>query len=404
MQRPTTEYRKQQERPPKRSRALLVVLGVLLLLLIAGGFSLVQRHREQKRVVEQTQRMATPTVAVVNPTREDAEDALVLPGQLQAYIEAPLYARTTGYLMRWYKDIGSPVTKGELLAHIDTPEVDQELMQARAARQQAEAQLELARVSAERWQNLRKSDSVSQQEADQQTSAYAQGKANVAAADANVKRLEQLEGFKNIYAPFAGVITRRNTDIGALVNAGAGQKELFDLAQIDPLRVYVNVPQNYASSIQKGQTASLELQERPGQKFAGKVVRTSDAIDPATRTLLTEVDVPNREGKLLPGAYAQVKFDVGVKVQRLSVPVNALLFRAEGPRAAVVENGMVKLHPVQIGRDFGSSIEILGGVSPGDQIIVNPADALEDGDKVNVRPERPANAQAPQQGSEGNKK
>ena len=383
-----------REQQPK-SRALLWVAMLFLLLLVAGGFALARRRNEHKRVVEETQRLATPTVQVIHPTQEPSQDALVLPGQLQAFMESPIYARTNGYLTKWYKDIGSKVTKGELLAHIDTPEVDQELAQARAARQQTEGQMQLAGVSAARWENLRKSDSVSQQEADQQTSGFTQSKANVAAADANVRRLQQLEGFKNLYAPFSGVITKRNTDVGALITAGGtGQKELFDVAQVDPLRVYVNVPQNYAASIRAGQTAYIELAERPGEKYSGKIVRTADSIDPQTRTLLTEVDVPNKGGKLLPGSYAQVRFEIPVKIERLTVPVNALLFRAEGPRAAVVDGNKVQLRPVQIGRDFGTKLEIVSGVGPGDSIVVNPADALEDGQQVNVKQQQNPQQQA----------
>jgi RND family efflux transporter MFP subunit len=312
---------------------------------------------------------------------------MVLPAQLQAYVQSAIYARTNGYLVSWTRDIGSHVKKGELLAEIDTPEVDQELSQAKAARQQIQAQLQLAKSSAERWTNLRKTDSVSQQEADQQTSAYTQAQANLAAADANVRRLEQLESFKHIYAPFSGVITRRNVDRGALITAGStGQRELFDIAQVDPLRVYVSVPQADAPSIKPGMSAFIELQEFPNQKFPGKVVRTADAIDPATRTLLTEIDVPNKGDRLLPGAYAQVSFAVPLHGLRMTVPVNTLLFRAEGPRVAVVGTDQkVHLKPVTIGRDFGTKLEILGGLDPNDQIVVNPADSLEDGQQVNVK-------------------
>jgi RND family efflux transporter MFP subunit len=293
-------------------------------------------------------------------------------------------------LLRWHKDIGSHVNKGELLAEIDTPEVDQELSQAKAARQQIVAQAELARTSAERWNNLRKTDSVSQQEADQQNSAYTQAQANLAAADANVRRLEQLESFKRIYAPFAGVITRRSIDVGALITAGsAGQtKELFNLAQFDPLRVYVSVPQSDAPSIRSGMPAYIELREYPGQKFQGKVVRTADAIDTATRTMLTEVDVPNHEGHLLPGAYAQLHFAVPIPTTRISVPVNVVLFRPEGTRVAVVgAEGKIRLKPILIGRDFGNKLEVLNGLELTDRIVVNPADSLEDGQLVKVKTE-----------------
>ena len=390
-----------QQNNKNRSRhALRAVVLVLLLLLIGGGFSIARRLNEKKAVADTTRQLAIPTVAVIKPSQEPADDGMTLPGQLQAFIESPIYARTNGYLLHWYKDIGSRVNKGDKLADIDTPEIDQELMQARAAKQQIEAQLQLAKISADRWINLRKSDSVSEQEADQQTSGYAQAQANLAAADANVRRLEQLEGFKRVYAPFSGVLTRRNTDVGALITAGSSStgRELFDLAQVDPLRVYVSVPQQYAPSIRRGETAYLHLDEFPGQKFAGTIVRTSDSIDPASRTLLTEVDVPNRNNKLLPGAFAQVTFNVPVRVQRLIVPINTMLFRAEGPRVAVVgPDNKIKLKPVTIGRDFGIKLEILSGLDPSDQIVVNPADSLQDGTDVHIKQE-----QAPAQGHGAN--
>ena len=370
---------------PTRARAAIVAL---LVLLVGGGFSVARRFSEHRALVKETERLAVPTVAVMKPATEPANEELVLPAQLQAYADSAIYSRTSGYVLRWYKDIGSHVKKGELLADIDTPEVDQELSQARATRQQIEAQLQLAKSSAERWANLRKTDSVSQQEADQQTSAYQQAQANHAAAEANVRRLEQLESFKHIYAPFSGVVTRRNIDIGALVNAGnSGQsKELFNLAQVDPLRVFVSVPQMNAPSVRPGMSAYIELREYPGQKFMGKVARTADAIDPATRTLNTEIDVPNHDGRLLPGAYAQLHFAVPIVTSRMSIPVNALLFRAEGPRVAVVgPDHKIHLKTVLIGRDFGAKVEILGGLDPDDQIVVNPADSLEDDQEVNIK-------------------
>jgi multidrug efflux system membrane fusion protein len=322
----------------------------------------------------------------VHPQSEPGNDELVLPGNLQAYIESPIFARTNGYLLRWYKDIGSKVQKGELLAAIDTPEVDQQLYQARANREQIKAALALAKISADRWENLRKTDSVSQQEADQQTSGYQQALANLAAADANVRRLEELESFKNVYSPFSGVLTKRNVDPGALINSGAAAgREMFDIAQVDPLRVYVSVPQAYAPNIKAGMKADVTLQEFPGQKFLGTVARTADAIDPATRTLNTEVDVPNKDGKLLPGSYGQVHFATGTSVPRITMPVNAMLFRAEGAQVAVVDqNGTVHLRPIIIGRDYGAKLEILGGLEVADQIIINPSDSLEEGQKVHI--------------------
>jgi RND family efflux transporter MFP subunit len=376
-----------------RSNSSRVVAILLFVLMVAGGLSVARRFSERRALAKETERLAIPTVSVIHPVLEPTAEELTLPAQLQAYVESSIYSRTNGYLLHWYSDIGSRVKKGQLLAEIDTPEVDQELLQAKAARQQIDAQLQMAKISAERWANLRKTDSVSQQEADQQTSSYTQAQANLAAADANVKRLEQLESFKHIYAPFSGVLTRRNVDVGALINAGStGQtKELFDVAQVDPLRVYVSVPQANAPSIRRGMSAYIELNEYPGQKFSGKVVRTADVIDPATRTLLTEIDVPNPEGHLMPGSYAQVHFAVPVQSARFSVPVNALLFRAEGPRVAVVgTDGKVQLKAIAIGRDFGTKVEILGGLDAKDQIVVNPADSLEEGQAVNVKAGGPA--------------
>jgi len=370
---------------PGSGRLVFIVLAVLL---VAGAFSIARRLTEKGALAKETERLAVPTVGVTRPMAEPAADQLVLPAQLQAYVESAIYARTNGYLLRWTRDIGSHVKKGELLAEIDTPEIDQELSQAQAARQQTEAQMQLAQSTADRWINLRKTDSVSQQEADQQVSAYTQARANTAAADANVRRLQQLESFKHVYAPIAGVVTRRNTDVGALITAGsAGQgKELFDVAQVDPLRVFVSVPQTNAPSIRPGLPAYIALQEYPGQKFNGKVVRTADSIDTATRTLLTEIDVPNPDGHLLPGSYAEVHFAVPIQITRISIPVNALLFRPEGPRVAVVgADHKVHMKAISIGRDFGTKVEILGGLGPDDQIVVNPADSLEDGQEVNIK-------------------
>ena len=375
-----------QPATPAPHRLRLVVLG-LLLLVIAGGFSVARRFTDRQVLARETEKLAVPTVAVVKPATESASEELTLPAQLQAYAESSLYSRTNGYLLRWNKDIGSQVRKGELLAEIDTPEIDQELAQAKATRQQIDAQVQLARISAERWANLRKTDSVSQQEADQQSSGYTQARANLAAADANVRRLEQMESFKRIYAPFAGVVTRRNIDVGALITAGsAGQaKELFDVAQVDPLRVYVNVPQTDAPYIHKGMSAHIELREYPMQKFSGNVVRTASVIDPATRTLLTEIDVRNPHGRLMPGSFAQVHFAVAVQTTRISIPVNAILFRPEGPRVAVVgDDQRVHLKAITIGRDFGLKVEVLDGVGPSDRLVANPADSLEDGQQVNV--------------------
>jgi membrane fusion protein, multidrug efflux system len=374
------------ELPPAAPRKVLIIVGlVVVLLVLSGAASMFSRGRAGRALAKETELDSVPTVSVVHPTAEEPDEELVLPASLQAFEESPIYARTNGYLLRWYKDIGSQVHKGELLADIDTPEVDQELSQARATRQQIAAQRDLAKISADRWQNLRKTDSVSQQEADTQSSSYQQALANLAAADANVRRLEQLESFKRVYAPFSGVLVKRNVDPGALINAGSGGVELFILAKVDPLRVFTNVPQAYSPAIKNGMPAYITLQEIPGQKFRGTVARTADAIDPTTRTLLTEVDVPNKDGRLLRGSFGEVHFSAKSNAKKVTVPVNAMLFRQEGAQLAVVgADNKVQLRPITIGRDYGTTLEILGGVGLEDRIIINPADSLESGQRVNV--------------------
>jgi len=376
------------ETPPASPRSALAIVVVLLILLIlGGGLTLFSRASQQRALAKETEAETVPSVAFIYPQKEPPDEELILPGSLLAYVESPIYARTNGYLIRWYKDIGSHVNKGELLARIDTPEVDQELNQARATRLQTEAQLELAKISAERWEKLRKTDSVSAQEADQQTSGYKQAQANLAAVEANVRRLEQLEGFKDIYAPFSGVLTRRLVDPGALINAGDGGAghELFDLARVDPLRVFTSVPQAYAPYIKVGAKTYITLQELPGQKFVASITRTADAIDRNTRTLLTEVDVPNPGDRLLPGSFGEVHFKVGNNVDKVTVPVNAMLFRAQGAQLAVIgPNNRIELRQINIGRDFGTSLEILGGVTATDRVVINPPDSLEAGEQVTV--------------------
>src|SRR5580700_5930861 len=372
--------------PAAPPRTALLMVGLILLLLIGGGIiTMLMRMHSSRVLASETEQEAVPTVAIVRPIAEKPDEELVLPATLQAYEESPIYARTNGYLLHWYKDIGSRVKQGELLADIDTPEVDQELLQARAARQQVVAAMDLAKINSDRYQSLRKTDSVSQEEADTQSSGYQQAIANLAAADANVKRLEELEGFKHVYAPFDGVITKRTVDPGALINAGAGAagRELFDIARTDPLRVYVAVPQTYAPAIHDGLDAVVALQEFPGQKFSASVTRTADAIDPVARTLNTEVDVPNKDGKLLPGSFGEVHFKPNINAKKVTVPVNAMLFRREGAQVAVVgPDGKVQLRHISIGRDYGTTLEIVGGVDANDLVIVNPSDSIEDGEKV----------------------
>jgi membrane fusion protein, multidrug efflux system len=383
----TTENQPQARRARKhRGYLLAAVLG--LAFLVAAIVGIASRFSERRALADETEALSVTTVAIVHPKAEPPQEELVLPSTLQAYTESPIYARTNGYVKNWHKDIGSRVRQGELLADIETPEIDQELLQARAARDQAGAQLEIAKTSAKRWETLQKMDAVAQQETDERSSSYAQAQANLAAADANLRRLQQLESFKHIYAPFSGVITRRNVDIGALINAGNNgpNQQLFNIARTDPIRVYVNVPEIYAPSIRPSVRATIELASISGRTFSGNVVRTADAIDPTSRTLLTEIDVPNPRGELLPGAYAQVHFGLKIPVQRLTVPVNALLFRAEGTRAAVVgAGGKIELKPIIIGRDYGREVEIVSGLNLSDPVVLNPPDSLEDGQPVSVK-------------------
>lgn len=373
----------------KRPSGFYLFLALIVVVLVlAGVFTLLQRRSQFAALAKETESLAVPTVSVIHPAAESAQEDLVLPGTLQAHVESPIYARTSGYLKRWYRDIGSRVRSGEILADIDTPEIDQQLAQARADLNTAEANAHLAEITSARYADLLKTDGVSKQEVDNAAGDFAARRAIVQSAQANVKRLEQLESFKHIYAPFSGVIARRNVDIGNLINAGNGgsSQELFFLAQTDPIRVYVSVPESYAAAIRVGLGAYLELTQYPGRKFEGRVVRTSESIDPGTRTLLTEVDVPNKAGELLPGGYAQVHLQVKVAGDRLQVPVNALLFRSEGLRAVVVDaSHKLHLRPLSIGRDYGTSLEVLQGLAVSDWIVLNPADSLDEGQEVRVK-------------------
>jgi RND family efflux transporter MFP subunit len=374
--------------PENKSRLFVFLVVCVLALLVLGAFTLLQRRTQYRALANETEKMAVPTVSVVHPTAEPGQEDLVLPSTTQAYVESPIYARTNGYLKKWYHDIGSRVRQGELLADIDTPEVDQQLSQARADLQTSKANEDLSKITAARYQELIKTDGVSKQEVDNAVGDYAAKKATTQSAEANVRRLEELESFKHVYAPFSGVITRRNVDIGNLINAGNGgtAQELFFLAQTDPIRSYVSVPEVYSATIHAGLGAYLELSQYPGQQFQGKVVRTADAIDLASRTLNTEVDVPNKNGQLLPGGYAQVHLLVKITGERLQVPVNALLFRSEGLRAVLVdEHHKTHLQPLTIGRDYGTALEVLQGLKASDWIVLNPPDSLDEGLQVNVK-------------------
>jgi RND family efflux transporter MFP subunit len=378
----------ENRKPTKRNGIFLVLIAGVILLVLFGVFTLLQRKSQYQALARETDALAVPTVAVIHPSVMSDQENMALPGTLQAYVESPIYARTNGYLKKWYFDIGSRVQKGQLLADIDAPEIDQQLSQARAELGTSQANANLSEITANRYEGLLKSDSVSKQEVDNAAGDFAAKKAMVRSSEANVRRLQDLESFKHIYAPFSGVITKRNVDTGTLVNAGNGgtAQQLFFLAQTDPIRVFVTVPENYSSLIHPGLGAYLELTQFPGEKFQGQVARTAHALDAATRTLLTEVDVPNKDGRLLPGGFAEVHLQSKITGQRLQVPVNALLFRAEGLRAVVVDaNHKIHLQPLTIGRDFGTSLEVLNGLKAQDWIVLNPADSLDEGEEVRVK-------------------
>jgi RND family efflux transporter MFP subunit len=373
----------------KRSR--IAVLVIALLLAAGAARTILANVENDHRLTDLTAANARQYVNVVLPAAAGNDGSLVLPGTLRGYVQSPIYARASGYVLRWHADIGAHVQQGQLLAELDTPEIDQELAQAVAQRQQAASTLGLAKTSFDRAQQLRQRDAVAQQELDDRQGAYNQNIANLAAADANVRRLTQLESFKRVVAPFAGVVTQRNVDIGDLINAGNGAggaggtgRALFMLSQSDPLRVYVEVPQAYAQQVAVGQHVHVTQAELPGRTFDGTVTHTAQAIDVATRSLQIEVTLPNHDGTLLPGAYVDVALPMAA-LGRLVVPGNTLLFRAEGPRVAVVDaNGKVHLHPVVIARDLGQSLEIDGGMAATDRVVLNPSDSLADGDPVVV--------------------
>jgi RND family efflux transporter MFP subunit len=380
--------RKQTARTLVRGGAVAGAVAVVVVV-----WAVLSAHRASARLKEATEAQSVITVATTLPQALTDLTELILPGNLQANYEAPIYARTSGYLKRWLVDIGTPVKAGQLLGEIESPEVDSQLSQARADLATAQANQKIAGVTAERWRNLRASDSVSKQEADEKISLSASTEAQVLAARANVQRLQQLTGFQNIVAPFDGIVTARNTDIGQLIVAGANTgPELFRVADMRRLRLYVRVPQTYAAHMTPGLTAELVFPDRPGKVYTAKLDSTSSAIDQASRTLLAQLSVDNKSNELLPGAYAEVHFKlpVGATSEAYKVPANVLLFRADGMHVATVgPNGQVVMKPVTIGRDYGSDIEIIQGLTADDKVILSPPDSITEGINVHVAPPPP---------------
>jgi RND family efflux transporter MFP subunit len=372
----------------KGSRKPWIVLAIAVMavtaLLVSGIWS---RVKAGITLRAETAQAALPAVSVVSPKQTAPADEIILPGNVEPFINSPIYARTNGYLKKWYFDIGAHVKRGQLLAVIETPEVDQQLQQARSNLLTAQANLELASITKTRYQGLLKSNAVSQQDVDNTVGTYNANKAMVEADKAAVEQYSALVSFEKIYAPFDGVITARNTDIGDLINSGSNSNaktDLFHIAQPGRLRVYVNVPEEYSQGIKSGMTADLSLAEFPGRKFQGKMVRTAEAINMTTRTLLIEIDVDNPTGTLLTGSYAEVHLAVPTQASTFLLPVNALIFRSEGLRVATVKNGKVVLSAVTPGHDFGAQIEIVSGLKPDDQVIVNPPDSIVAGQEVQI--------------------
>ena len=373
---------------PGRSKHWVIIVIVALLIvagLVIGGI-LPRRHAKAALDVE-TRDLAVPVVSVIHAKRGAPQQEIVLPASVQAFIDSPIYARTNGYLKKWYVDIGARVKTGQLLADIDTPEVDQQLQQARADLNTAQANLRLAKITTDRYQELRNTESVSQQDVDNANGDFEAKKAIVQSSQHNVNRLEELEGFKRILAPFDGVITARNTDIGALIDSGSGgpAKELFHIAATSKLRVFVNVPQVYSQEAKPGLSADLTLSEFSGRRFKGTLVRTAKSIDPASRTLLVEVDVENASGELLPGAYAELHLRLPIETPSFILPVGTLIFRSQGLQIAEVQdNTRVILQPITLGRDFGTEVEVIAGLTGEENIIINPPDSLVSGETVRI--------------------
>jgi RND family efflux transporter MFP subunit len=374
----------QTRRPMKKWLGMAIALILVAALFISGVWS---RISDRKTLNAETAQVALTPVSVVSPKQTAPAEEIILPGNVQPFITSPIYARTSGYLRKWNVDIGAHVKKGQLLAVIETPEVDQQLQQSLSNLNTAKANLALAETTKNRYEGMIRSNAVSQQDVDNAVGTYNANKAIVEASQANVKQLEALQSFEKIYAPFDGVITARNTDIGDLINSGStgGVKtDLFHIAQPGTLRVYVNVPEEYSQGTKVGMTADLSLAEFPGRKFQGKLVRTAEAINMTTRTLLIEIDVNNPVGELLTGSYAEVHLKVPTQASTLLLPVNTLIFRSEGLRVGIVKDGKAVLSAVTPGHDSGDQIEIVSGLKPDDQVIINPPDSIVSGQRVQI--------------------
>jgi RND family efflux transporter MFP subunit len=375
------EIAKRSRKPWLALAFALVAVGALL------AWGIWSRVKARATLNTETAQAALPAVSVVSPKQIAPADEIILPGNVEPFITSPIYARTNGYLKKWYFDIGAHVKKGQLLAVIETPEVDQQLQQARSNLLTAQANLELASVTKDRYQGLLKSNAVSQQDVDNAIGTYNANKSIVEADKATVEQYSALVSFEKIYAPFDGVITARNTDIGDLISSGSGtgvKTDLFHVAQPGKLRVYVNVPEEYSQGIKTGMTADLSLAEFPGRKFQGKLMRTAEAINVTTRTLLVEIDLDNPTRTLLTGSYAEVHLAVQTQTSTFLLPVNTLIFRSEGLHVATVKDGKVLLTAVTAGHDFGNEIEIAAGLKPDDQVVINPPDSIVSGQAVQI--------------------
>ncbi len=378
----------ESERPAGRSRGAWILAIAVVVAAVLAAAGIVPRMHAQSALVRQTAERATPAVRAIVPRRGAPAEEVVLPGAIQAFADAPIFARTSGYVKKWYADLGAHVHRGQLLAEIESPEVDRQLDQARADLATASANSELAQLTTTRARELRKTDSISQQDADNAAGDAKAKAAMVGSGKANVERLQQLQSFEKVYAPFDGVVTARNVDVGQLIDAGSatgGARELFHIAALSTLRVFVNVPQIESRAARPGTAAYLTLAEEPGKRFAGKLVRNANSIDVASRTLLAEVDIDNHDGALLPGAYAQVHLQLAEGASTLMVPVSALIFQSAGLRLAVLGPGdRVHFTAASPGRDFGNEIEVVAGLEPGERVIDSPPDSLFEGEKVRV--------------------